>query len=246
MLHSSGNGCRCGKNDASVCIRASCFHRHPVNISIPQMSTIRKINFTECEGSHRTHIHEYPFFKKGKTTNTSQGKREQRREGGENTANAPTWEGKERKRRSGSRWVIRTAALHTLPCVHVRPIKHIVYVRPSLPRGKGNTRLGGGFALRCIQRFSILDVAIHLWPGQAKWLTSGPAVLVLSYWERRPSIFQRPWRIETELSRDVLNPARVPFSWANSPTLGTDSSSRIRRADIEVPNLAVAVNAWAR
>src|SRR5436305_5676164 len=59
-------------------------------------------------------------------------------------------------------------------------------------------------------------------------------------------MFPRPRRIETELSRDVLNPARVPLSWANSPTLGTDSSPRMRRADIEVPNLAVDVNSWAR
>src|SRR5438046_10367620 len=56
----------------------------------------------------------------------------------------------------------------------------------------------------------------------------------------------RPRRIETERSRDVLNPARMPLSWANSPTLGTYSSPRMRRADIEVPNLAVDVNSWAR
>jgi hypothetical protein len=110
----------------------------------------------------------------------------------------------------------------------------------------GNTRLGGGFALRCVQRFSVLHIAIQRWDGHPNWLTSGAAALVLSYWERRPSMFLRPWRIETELSHDVLNPARVPFSWANSPTLGTDFSPRIRRADIEVPNRAVAVNAWAR
>src|ERR671917_1452351 len=55
----------------------------------------------------------------------------------------------------------------------------------------------------------------------------------------------RPRRIETELSHDVLNPARVPLSWANSPTLGTFSSPRMRRADIEVPNPAVDVNSWA-
>ena len=110
----------------------------------------------------------------------------------------------------------------------------------------GNTRLGVGFALRCVQRFSLQDVAIRRWAGQPNRHTSGPAALVLSYWERRPSMFLRPWRIETELSHDVLNPARVPFSWANSPTLGTDFSPRIRRADIEVPNRAVAVNAWAR
>src|SRR5437763_7608669 len=59
-------------------------------------------------------------------------------------------------------------------------------------------------------------------------------------------MFPRPRRIETELSHDVLNPARVTLSWANSPTLGTYSSPRMRRADIEVPNLAVDVNSWAR
>src|SRR5437016_5823122 len=59
-------------------------------------------------------------------------------------------------------------------------------------------------------------------------------------------MFPRPRRIETELSRDVLNPARVTLSCANSPTLGTYSSPRMRRADIEVPNLAVDVNSWAR
>src|SRR5579859_5868975 len=59
-------------------------------------------------------------------------------------------------------------------------------------------------------------------------------------------MFPRPRRIETELSRDVLNPARVTLSWANSPTLGTYSSPRMRRADIEVPNLVVDVNSWTR
>src|SRR5690348_14197442 len=59
-------------------------------------------------------------------------------------------------------------------------------------------------------------------------------------------MISRPRRRETELSRDVLNPARVTLSWANSPTLGTYSSPRMRRADIEVPNLAVDVNSWAR
>ena len=33
---------------------------------------------------------------------------------------------------------------------------------------------------------------------------------------------------------------------ANSQTLGTCSSPRMRRADIEVPNLPVDVNSWAR
>ena len=78
------------------------------------------------------------------------------------------------------------------------------------------------------------------------WDTRGPAIPVLSYWGRRPANPRRPRRIETELSHDVLNPARVPLSWANSPTLGTGSSPRMRRADIEVPNRAVDVDSRAR
>ena len=135
-----------------------------------------------------------------------------------------------------------------MPCVHLRPSNHVVYVGSS-GVGKptpGKVHLGVGFALRCVQRFSVLDVAIRRWPGQANRHTSGPAAPVLSYWERLPSTLLRPRRIETELSRDVLNPARVTLSWANSPTLGTYSSPRMRRADIEVPNLAVDVNSWAR
>src|SRR5690242_10351375 len=90
------------------------------------------------------------------------------------------------------------------------------------------------------------DIATRRWPWPANRNTSGRAAPVLSYWELRPSRLLRPRRIETQLSRAVLNPARVPLSWANSPTLGTDSSPRMRRADIEVPNLAVDVNSWAR
>ena len=46
----------------------------------------------------------------------------------------------------------------------------------------GKTDLGCGFALRCFQRLSLLDIAIQLWPRQANWRTSGPAISVLSYW----------------------------------------------------------------
>ena len=41
--------------------------------------------------------------------------------------------------------------------------------------------------------------------------TGGPSVPVLSYWGRPPSALLRPRRIGTELSHDVLNPARVPL-----------------------------------
>ena len=41
--------------------------------------------------------------------------------------------------------------------------------------------------------------------------TGGPSTPVLSYWGQPPSILLRPRRIGTELSHDVLNPARVPL-----------------------------------
>jgi hypothetical protein len=46
----------------------------------------------------------------------------------------------------------------------------------------GKTYLGCGFALRCCQRLSLLDIAIQLWGGHPNWRTSGRAISVLSYW----------------------------------------------------------------
>ena len=109
----------------------------------------------------------------------------------------------------------------------------------------GGSHLGRGFALRCFQRFSPTGIATGRRPGQDDPHTSGPLVGVLSYYRRLPANPLRPRRRETELSHDVLNPARVPLSWANSPTLGTGSSPRMRRADIEVPNPAVDGDSWA-
>ena len=41
--------------------------------------------------------------------------------------------------------------------------------------------------------------------------TGGPSAPVLSYWGLASAVPRRPRRIETELSHDVLNPARVPL-----------------------------------
>ena len=60
------------------------------------------------------------------------------------------------------------------------------------------------------------------------WYTSGAFLLVLSYKEEILSILYRLHWIWTELSHDVLNPAHVPLSWANSPTLGTYYRPRMR------------------
>jgi hypothetical protein len=102
-----------------------------------------------------------------------------------------------------------------------------------------------GFPLRCIQRFPLPTVATRL---AGRPTTAPPAGRPARSSRTRASPAQpskRPHRIETELSHDVLNPARVPLSWANSPTLGTGSSPRMRRADIEVPNPAVDLDSWA-
>ncbi len=92
---------------------------------------------------------------------------------------------------------------------------------------------------------------LHTWlPSvshwRENWYTRGVFFQVLSYYGRLLSMLQRLHRIWTELSHDVLNPAHVPLPWANSPTLGTYYRPRLRRADIEVPNLPVDVNSWGR
>ena len=102
-----------------------------------------------------------------------------------------------------------------------------------------------GFPLRCIQRFPLPTIATR---PAGRPTTAPPAGRPARSSRTRASPAQpsnRPHRIETELSHDVLNPARVPLSWANSPTLGTGSSPRMRRADIEVPNPAVDLDSWA-
>src|SRR3990170_6288160 len=100
-----------------------------------------------------------------------------------------------------------------------------------------------------LDAFSGSPVRTWLPSGAAETTTGTPAVRPPRSSRTRGSPPQhpiRPWRIETELSHDGLNPARVPLSWANSPTLGTCSGPRMRRADIEVPNLAVDVDSRAR
>ncbi len=69
-------------------------------------------------------------------------------------------------------------------------------------------------------------------------------ILVLSYWGWESSKVFCPRQIGTELSCDVLNPTHVPLWMANSHTLGTSFSSRMRWVDIEVPNNPVDKGSW--
>jgi hypothetical protein len=106
---------------------------------------------------------------------------------------------------------ISTARLRRLPALHLPPIDVLVSNGPSEVLRPGSVRLGGGFPLRCFQRFSRPDVATRRCPGQDSRHTRGQSVPVLSYWGRLPATLLRPRRIQTELSHDVLNPAHVPL-----------------------------------
>ena len=101
---------------------------------------------------------------------------------------------------------ISTARLNTSPCLHLRPIDVVVCDGPQV-----RSNLGAGFVLRCFQHLSFPDAATRPCPsaGQPAYRRSvrhGPLVLVPG-----PLKSQRPQQIETELSHDVLNPARVPL-----------------------------------
>ena len=65
--------------------------------------------------------------------------------------------------------------------------------------------------LRCFQHLSFPHLATGLCHWRDNPNTSGAFTPVLSYWEQTPSVLQRPRQIGTELSHDVLNPARVPL-----------------------------------
>ncbi|PHT26849.1 Regulator of rDNA transcription protein 15 [Capsicum baccatum] len=49
---------------------------------------------------------------------------------------------------------------------------------------------------------------------------------------------------KTNLSHDGLNPAHIPYSWVNNPTLGEFFFTMIGRSNIEGSKSNVAMNAW--
>ena len=79
------------------------------------------------------------------------------------------------------------------------------------PEAARNPNLGAGFPLRCFQRLSLPNVANRPCRWRDNRHTRGSSTQVLSYYGQASSGFQRAQRIETKLSHDVLNPARVPL-----------------------------------
>ena len=87
-------------------------------------------------------------------------------------------------------------------------VLHGDYRNSKVPR---NAYLGAGFPLRCFQRLSLPNVANRPCHWRDNRHTRGSSTQVLSYYGQASSAFQRAQRIETKLSHDVLNPARVPL-----------------------------------
>ena len=110
------------------------------------------------------------------------------------------------------RSTVSTGPLHPSRGFHVRPIDLVFYKgshgAPGAPR---NPNLGGGFPLRCFQRLSQPNVANRPCRWRDNRHTRGSSTQVLSYYGQGSPGFQRAQRIETKLSHDVLNPARVPL-----------------------------------
>ena len=76
---------------------------------------------------------------------------------------------------------ISTARLRRLPALHLPPINVLVSNGPSEGLRPGSARLGRGFPLRCLQRFSRPNIATRRCSGRNSRYTRGPSVPVLSY-----------------------------------------------------------------
>ena len=92
------------------------------------------------------------------------------------------------------------------------------------------------FSLKCFQRLFITNVATRRWQFFKQSIHNGfafPGPLVL---RSTPFNFLHSRKIGTKLFHNVLNSDHVPPSLANSQTLGTTYSPRMRWSNIEVPN----------
>ena len=76
---------------------------------------------------------------------------------------------------------ISTARLNALRRLHPRPINLVIFQGPSEGLRPGRSHLEAGFALRCLQRLSLPDIATQRCSWRNSWHTSGPSTPVLSY-----------------------------------------------------------------
>jgi len=76
---------------------------------------------------------------------------------------------------------VRTGRLRRSPAVHSRPIDLVVFQEPLVHECTRKPRLGGGFALRCLQRLSGPDLATRRCPERDSRYTRGRSSPILSY-----------------------------------------------------------------
>ena len=76
---------------------------------------------------------------------------------------------------------VRTGRLRRSPAVHSQPIDLVVFQEPSSVKRARKPRLGGGFALRCLQRLSGPDLATRRCPERDSRHTRGRSSPILSY-----------------------------------------------------------------
>ena len=105
----------------------------------------------------------------------------------------------------------RTGRLHPSRGFHVRPIDHVFCMGTT-----GTRRFHGMLILEQASRLDAFsgypsNVANRPCHWRDNRHTRGSSTQVLSYYGQASSAFQRAQRIETKLSHDVLNPARVPL-----------------------------------
>ena len=80
-----------------------------------------------------------------------------------------------------SRSAVRTGRLRPSRAVHARPIDLVISQEPSGQSRPWKPRLGGGFALRCLQRLSFPDLATRRCPERDSRHTRGRSSPILSY-----------------------------------------------------------------
>ena len=76
---------------------------------------------------------------------------------------------------------ISTGQLNALPRLHLRPINLVIFQGPSGGLLPGRSHLQAGFALRCLQRLSLPDIATERCSWRNSSHTRGPSTPVLSY-----------------------------------------------------------------
>ncbi len=106
---------------------------------------------------------------------------------------------------------ISTGQLNPLLSLHLQPINLVVYQGPYHHDGEGNLILERASRLDAFSAY----LTRHSYPASATGVTTGTLEACLSRSshtrDSTPQVSLRPRRIRTELSHDVLNPARVPF-----------------------------------